>query len=252
VGGAARRATLIKQERAKSRDTLVLDAGDSLLAERDPAKATRGSSSVEMMNRLGYNAMTLGSQDITLLGLNDLRQRMAEAKFAVLSANAYVTHTQDLVTKPYTVIEMGGHRVGVLGVSDPLSTEEVTVSDPLEAAKKWLPELQSKADIIIVLSHAGLETDRLIADQLSGIDLIVSGGNTFFDKPMTSMRTGTILLYADQAVPGEAGRQVGVAHLAFDKAGNLLKHEWTRVALTESYADDPEIKAWLATLPPPQ
>jgi 2',3'-cyclic-nucleotide 2'-phosphodiesterase (5'-nucleotidase family) len=227
-----------------------LDAGDSLLAGRDPARATRGGSSVELMNRLGYNAMALGTQDITLLGLNDLQLRIAEAKFAVLSANAYVTNSQELVAKPYTVIELAGHRVGVLGVTDPLSSEDVTVSDPLEAAKKWLPELQSKADIIIVLSHAGLETDKLIADQVPGIDLIVSGGNTFFDKPITSARTGTVLFYADQAVPGEAGRQVGVARLSFDRAGRLLKREWKRVALTESYADDPEIKAWLATLSP--
>ena len=95
VGGVARRATTINQEKKKNPYTLVLDAGDSLVGDQDPALKTQGKSSVEAMNRLGYDAMALGPADLAL-GLETLRARMAEAKFPMLSANAVVTGTEEL------------------------------------------------------------------------------------------------------------------------------------------------------------
>ena len=70
VGGVARRATTINQEKKKNPYTLVLDAGDSLVGDQDPALKTQGKSSVEAMNRLGYDAMALGPGDLAL-GLDD-------------------------------------------------------------------------------------------------------------------------------------------------------------------------------------
>ena len=173
----ARRATVIREERNKGQRILVLDAGASLLNDRDPAKTTLGKSSIETMNLMGYDAMALGLLDISPLGLSELRQRMAEAKFPMLSANAYISGTTELVTKPYIVIEMEDHRVGILGLTEAGSTDEVMATDPIQAAREQIPELRRQADIIIVLSHAGPETDQQIADQVPGIAVIVSGRN---------------------------------------------------------------------------
>ena len=138
VGGVARRATLINQEMQKNPHTLVLDAGDSLVGDQDPALKTQGKSSVEAMNRLGYDAMALGPADLAL-GLAALRARMAEAKFPLLSANAVVTGTEELVAKPYAIRDFAGHRVAVVGLSGGNGTAEIGVRDPLAAAQKIVP-----------------------------------------------------------------------------------------------------------------
>ena len=65
AGGVARRATAISLERQRAEHVLVLDAGNSLLNDRDPARKTKGQTSVEAMNRMGYNAVALGMLDLT-------------------------------------------------------------------------------------------------------------------------------------------------------------------------------------------
>ena len=241
----ARRATVIKGERNKSEHTLVLDAGDSLLYDRDPAGITRGQSSIEVMNLMGYDAMALGLSDITKLSLDELRQRIDEADFAILSANAYVENTRELVAKPYVVIEMGEHRVGILGLTNAGAANGVSVTDPEEAVQEWLPEVQSLADIVILLSHAGPDVDKEIAQGIEGIDVVVSGGSMITTEPFVAEGTDTLVLHADNPLPGNTGQRVGVAYLAFDKGGHLITHNWARIILASAYSDDPEVAAWV-------
>ena len=219
--------------------------------DRHPAKITRGETSIEAMNLMGYDAMALGSLDVSALTRDELRQRISEADFAVLSANAYIADTQELLADPYIVIEMADHRVGILGLTDAVSVEDVSVTDPLQAAQSWLPELQGKADIIIVLSHAGLEVDQVIAERIPGIDVIVSGRSMTSDVPIIVQRTGTVLLHADTPQIGGAGERVGVAHLSFDKDGHLLRHDWTKIILTSDYAEDSEMNSWMRRIKTP-
>ncbi len=244
----ARRATVIRQERRRAEHILVLDAGNSLLKDRDPAKSTRGRSSVEAMNLMGYDAMALGLMDVSLLRLDELGQRIEEADFAVLSANARVAGTENLVTDPYVVIAMADHRVGILGLTEAGVASEVEVADPLETARKWVPELRRSADIVIVLSHAGLATDEIIAAQVPGIDVIVSGRSSLINNPVVSEGSGTILLHADRAIPGAAGERVGVAHLSFDSSGQLAEYDWQKIHLDYGYDEDPDMSAWLEAL----
>ena len=62
----ARRATIIAQERAEGEFVLVLDAGNSLVGDREPAQGSRGKSSVSAMDLMGYDAMALGPGDLAL------------------------------------------------------------------------------------------------------------------------------------------------------------------------------------------
>lgn len=244
----ARRATVIRTERTKAQHVLVVDAGAALMTDRDPAKATVGRSSVEVMNLMGYDAMALAMLDFSPLTLDELRQRMSEARFPMLSANAYISGTKELFAKPYTVLEMGGHQVGILGLTEAGSTDYILATDPVEAAQKWVPELRTKADIIIALSHAGLETDKRIAEQVYGIDVIVCGRSVSLDKALIVQQTGTMLVHADTSITGEAGRRIGVAHLSFDREGKLLKQDWTRITLTPDYDEDPEMLRLVSVL----
>ncbi|MBN1888552.1 MAG: hypothetical protein JW850_11200 [Thermoflexales bacterium] len=244
----ARRATRITQERDKGGIVLVLDAGDSLVGDQEPARKTKGQSSVALMNKLGYDAVALGPRDLTL-GVAALQERIKEAKFAVLSANAVPLRngsaSGEKLAEPYVLRESGGHSLALAGLSGGQGTPEIAVRDPLETAQALLNELDGQADVIILLSHAGDQIDRQIAAVVPGIDLIVSGGGPMLAEPWRSPQTGTLVVRADQASAGHAGRMLGIIQLSIDSSGKVVKHAWQRVSLGPEIADDPAMTTWV-------
>src|SRR4030042_4132769 len=104
------------------------------MGDQEPSLVSRGSTSIEAMHRIGYDAMALGWKEISSLGLAELNQRIEEADFPVLSANAYISGTESLMTEPYAIIPVADHLVGILGLTHIGTSEEVVVTDPLEAA----------------------------------------------------------------------------------------------------------------------
>lgn len=244
----ARRATVIREQRTKTQTLLVLDAGASLSGEKDPAAKTHGASSVELLNRMGYDALAVGLKDVRELGLSEFKKRMAEAKFAVLSANTYLTGTKELLATPYIVREMGGHRVAILGLTEAGATRDVYATDPLAAARGMMPELQSKADIIIVLSHAGARADVNIAEQVAGVDFIAGGDEIPIDNPYSAKNNDAMLAIPSFPRPGAAGENVGLAQLTFDSAGQRLNATWRQIVLDAALRDDAEIAQYVASL----
>ena len=245
LGGVARRATLIAHERAKGVPVLLLDAGNSLAGDQSPARTTLGATSIEAMNRLGYDAMALGGQDLAL-GPATLRQRMAEARFPLLSANAVDAASGQLIAKPYVVKTVGDQRIAIVGLTEITGTAEVNVHDPLATAKAIVPEAARNADAVIVLSHAGAAVDQQIADNVPGIALIVEGNGPALTQPRTSPTGGAWLVHADQPAIGHAGRNVGLARMVLGPQGKLEFFQWRDVALSPDFADDPAMATWVS------
>jgi 2',3'-cyclic-nucleotide 2'-phosphodiesterase (5'-nucleotidase family) len=240
----ARRATVINQEREQAGFLLVLDAGDSLTGDQPPAQSTLGRTSVTAMNMMGYDAMALGGQDLAL-SLPALRQRIAEAEFAILSANAVVSPTGEMVATSYLLHQFDGHTVAIVGLSEDSGTRDIAVRDPLVTAREIVAQLSTQADVIILLSHAGPLVDQQIAEAVPGIDLVISGGKFTSDSPWRSEKTGTLLLHADAASPGHAGRRIGIARLTFDQAGQLVDQSWQRLDLVPEVASDTTMLNWV-------
>jgi len=179
-GGVARRATVIQQVRSSSANpVLLLDAGSALFGQT-LANDSEGRVIIEAMNALGYDAMTVGAMDI-MRGLPALQARAKEARFPLLSCNIVNPKDGKPVFAPYTVVQRGSTRFGILGVSEPDVAQAanaagtVQVLSPVEAVLRYLPELRAKSDIVILLSHLGLTFDKSIAGNLPGIDVIVGG-----------------------------------------------------------------------------
>ena len=242
----ARRATKIADERKSGSSLLILDAGNSLAGDRDPALRSGGASSVEAMNLLGYDAVALGPRDLTL-GAATLRQRIAEASFSFLSANAVDQSTGELLAKPYAVRDIGGYRVAIVGVSGLGDTEEISVRDPLAAVKEAVADAEAESDVIVVLSNAGAEVNQQIADGVTGIAAIVGGGTGASAKPWVSSQTKTPVFHADEGSPGHAGRVLGVARLVLDRNGALTDYTWKPLKLGPEIPDDPSVAAWVKT-----
>ena len=233
-------------ERGKRELLLLLDAGNSLTGDRDPAQKTLGQSSVTAMNMMGYDAMALGPRDLAL-GLQELRQRIVEAEFTVLSANAVVSATGELVASPYILRQVDDHKIAIIGLSGGRGTQEIVVRDPLDTTQAVAAEAATQADIVILLSHAGTPTDQQIAEAVPGIDLIISGGEFQLTTPWQDDTTGTLILHADASSPGHAGRRLGIARLIFDVEGQLVSQRWQRLDLRPEIASDPTMTSWVQT-----
>jgi 2',3'-cyclic-nucleotide 2'-phosphodiesterase (5'-nucleotidase family) len=240
---------LIQQRRQQPDPLLVLDAGDALIHDRTPAISTQGATSIELMNMLGYDAMVLGEGDLEILGVSAVQQRMQEANFAVLSANVVLKESGELLAQPYAIWTFGGHRVAVIGVTGAADLPDVEILDPLEATKAAVDQLRDQADILILLSHAGLSVNRQIAEQVPEIDLIVSGGGQESTDSPERVDMGPAIVHADVSSPAHAGRRVGVGTWTFDAQGRLTQYDWNSIALTTEIVAEPTMDAWASQHP---
>lgn len=222
---------------------LLLDAGDALNGEEGLGLATKGKLMVEAMNLLGYQAMALGSGDF-VIGLDTLRIRMKAAQFPMLSANAVFSDTGQLVGQPYVIDDLGqGHKAAIIGLTDPdvlgfleaMNEPAVRVLDATETVRRYVQEVSGQADIIIVLSHMGLDFDQEVAKAVPGIDVIIGGKSGAVLNPANRVSpTGPVIAQA-----GSQGKYLGVLRLKFDGQGNLLGVEGGPVSLGSDIPDDP-------------
>ena len=212
---------------------------------------TAGEAVVAGMNLMGYDALALGPKDLTL-GPAVLRQRISQAQFAMLSANVLEVESGELLAPAYAVIEAGGQRLGILGLTrpPPLPRAGLEVADPQAALSRWLPEVSEQAHLVILLTNLDLRTAMGLAAQVQGIDLLVAALPG--QLPSTALRvpeTGTLAVTAEQAMPRHSGRRVGEWVLEVEANGLLRTQSWRSVEMSKLFADDLEMKALLEGYP---
>jgi 2',3'-cyclic-nucleotide 2'-phosphodiesterase (5'-nucleotidase family) len=167
---------------------LVLDAGDLLfkrystpIPENDLKGAMqRASLFIESCNRMGYDALGVGDDDLSL-GKDFLIEISRKANFPFLSSNLVEEGSGRLLFQPFLIKEVQGLRLGIFSLLGPdtftgpadLRKKGLIVKPPTEVAKSMVKELQSKADVILVLSHQGYPRDMELAQGVPGIHLIV-------------------------------------------------------------------------------
>jgi len=250
----ARRATVIEEERGLTPRVLLLDAGNSLTGQ-SLADSTKGKVVIEAMNRLGYTAMTIGEVELQL-GLEELRARMQEAQFPLLSANVTVKATGELLAKPYVIVEMEGLKVGILGLTNDNATQitsvsattgatsanigdKFVVSDALQAARKYVPEIAAQVDVVVVLSHTGKEMDQRLAQEVPGIAVIVGGATRQVLLPPLVVQNTLI------AQAGYDGEWIGRLRLTVGGGKKVVLHEGQVLALEPEFRDQPDMARWL-------
>lgn len=233
---------------------MLLDAGNALTSDQALTASTQGAVMIEGMNRLGYDAMTLGDQDFRW-GTEVIRARMGEATFAVLSANVYVGGTNSLFARPYVIKEMAGHRIAIVGVTGknllaylpPDRREPVLVADPVESVRRTLSNLAGRADIFIVCSNLGFQQDQQLAASVPGIAVIVGGNpGVLMPEPFREPTHGTVIVQA-----GYQGEWIGQLTLHINEAGKVVSYDGKTIALGADFADAPDIRAWLDSLAKP-
>jgi 2',3'-cyclic-nucleotide 2'-phosphodiesterase (5'-nucleotidase family) len=144
---------------------------------------SEGRVTVEAMNLMGYDALGVGTGEL-IKGPEILASRIAEAQFAVLSSNLVHSATGEPLLEPYVIVERGGVRFGVIGLTGTAALHGlesqwpgVTILPPEGTLSGYMDELRAQSDLIVVLSQLGLDADKVLATSVEGIDVIV-GGNT--------------------------------------------------------------------------
>lgn len=267
-GGVARMAAVINQIREEGGNTLLVDGGDRFTGTLYHQQH-RGQDNALVMNLLGYDAMTLGNHEFDD-GSDTLASFASELTFPAVSANITFpadNPAADLI-EPYTIIEVGGEQIGVIG----LTTADTPIVSSPEAGVEFsadyagvvnaITEELAAQDInkVVLLTHIGYQNDVALAAELSGVDVIVGGHS---HTPMSNAYTDAVVgeyptaltdadgnpVYVVQA--GEHAIYLGRLDVEFDAAGVVVDAGGDTILLSRYITPDPEVEALLADLTEP-
>ncbi|KNF09708.1 bifunctional UDP-sugar hydrolase/5'-nucleotidase periplasmic precursor UshA [Gottschalkia purinilytica] len=219
--GFAKIATKIKALKSSNPNVLLLDAGDTLHG-KPISSISKGESVVEVMNTVGYDAMVPGNHDFNY-GQDRLLELSKKMKFPLISSNIIKEDRSKYLTS-YVIKEVDGIKIGIFGLSTPETTYKtnpknvkgLTFKNPIESAKEMVSELKEKrVDVVVALTHLGLDessidTSQKVADNVSGIDLIIDGhSHTTLEK---GKWVGNTLI----AQTGDYDKNLGIVTLKFE------------------------------------
>jgi len=246
--GFAKISTLVQQHKANNPNTLLLDAGDTFHGTTF-ATLLRGESIAQLMNNVGYDAMTAGNHDFNY-GYERLLEIEDMLTFPLVSANVKNADGTRLF-EPYIIKEVDGIKLGIFGLATPETTykthpnnvEGLLFTDPAVEAKAMVAELTGKVDAIIAVTHLGIDesstdTSIKVAMAAPGIDLIVDGHS--HSTLVEGMQGGEDTLIVSA---GEYTKNLGVVELIFDANKKLVskKAHLTTKEETAQVEPDPAI-----------
>ena len=258
VGGFARCATCIRQWRRESPHSLTVDVGDVVQGTAF-SFADGGVGMIELFNRLGYDAWTLGNHDFDW-GPEKLEANLALSGAAVLTANlerggaaAGAFDGAWGKVMPWKVFEVGGFQIGLVGLItpglsswlDPESLGGTTATDPGPALERAVAECRGAgAEAVVVLGHMGwrFEDDyanpvRKILTGIKGVDVYL-GGHSHQNRPAW---------FVDDVLCTQAsyyGVHCGRVDLTFDlDARKLVDRRVFTLLMDDRYELDPEVMA---------
>ena len=269
-GGSARLAAAIVAERsaaeAVGRIVLTLDAGDQFMGTLFYTH-WRGEAEREVMNAIGYDAMTIGNHEFDN-GPPVLARFAASLACPLLSANMDASAEPALapLIRPFAVVARGGLRVGIVGlttadtprISSPgpgvrFAEEGAALGTAVQAARS------AGAEVVIALTHVGLGSDRRLAAAVPGLAAVVGGHSHTLLSNSADGAEGRYPLpvrgASGFAVPvvqaGANNRYLGRLDLDLDRSGRVLAASGDAREL--GYADPrhPGVEALVARLAEP-
>lgn len=263
-GGVARIQTLIKEQRAKNPDTLVVDGGDFSMGTLFQTIYGQQAPELRILGLMGYDATTLGNHeyDYRTSGLVQMLKSATDSD-EVLPAMVLCnidwknlnTEQKELQKafreaniKDYIIIKKGNVKIGITGVFgiDALScapTCALKFKDPVKAVQKTVQQMKDKEkpDLIICLSHSGTwadpeqSEDEILAKSVPDLDLIISGH--------THSRMSEPIVHGDTTIVscGEYGETLGSLHFEQKNNGRWKVSDFQCIPVTKSIQPDTKI-----------
>jgi 2',3'-cyclic-nucleotide 2'-phosphodiesterase (5'-nucleotidase family) len=231
LGGAAGLATLLDRERAAHPGALTVVSGD-FLSPSILSGVTRGGPMIDVFNAMGVDLVVAGNHEFDF-GLPVTDQRIAQSRFAWVASNLHDRAGKPLPgTQPRLVREMGGVKVGFLGLTTPETATsssggaDLAIDPPIEAARQAVAALKGEgAELIVAITHETIEEDRALAAALPEIQLILGGHEHI---PITFYEHGTLIQKS-----GTDGQFLAVVELQVEGAGSAkmtVTPSWRMIA----------------------
>ena len=253
IGGIARRATLVKKIKSATKNCYLLDAGDCMDGTAFSAEFF-AKADYDAMNLVGYDYGVFGNHDFNMTG-PQFTSLMQTVKFPLLLANATNKSDGKNPLPPYKIVVWDGLKVALFGLVTK-STESYTaakalykIDDPVEVAKKLVPELRKQADLVIGITHVGLDVDKELAQKVAGIDVLVGAHShtrlpvgvyeTTF-KPGPGDPKGTVIVQDHQWV-GELGRLDLTVMQGRDGRWRVSRFAEQLIPITKEIPEDPAV-----------
>ena len=260
-GGSARLVTAVEEARARSDNSILVDGGDQFQGTLFYTYY-KGEMTAEFMNRLGYDAMTVGNHEFDD-GPEVLRGFMDSVDFPVLMSNADVSGEEllaDTLMKS-TVIEKDGEKIGLIGLT-PQNTDElaspgpnITFTDPVAAVQGEVDKLTAEGiNKIIVLSHSGYGVDQKVAAETTGVDVIVGGhSNTFLSNTSDRAEGPYPTMVGDTAIVSAYayGKFLGELNVVFDDDGVITSATGEPLIMDAAVTEDAATVSRIAELAKP-
>jgi len=229
VGGFAHLKTLVDKIRAQRPGALLLDGGDTWQGSAT-SLWTNAQDMVDACIQLGVNVMTphwestFGAERVMEIVNKDFKK----ANIDFVAQNIITNDFGDQVFKPYTMKEMGGVKVAIVGQAfpyTPIANPRHMVPDWSfgirdDNMQKWVNDARAKgAKVVVVLSHNGMDVDLKMASRVTGIDAIF-GGHTHdgVPQPVKVKNAKGITLVTNA---GSNGKFLGV--MDFDVRGGKVQ-----------------------------
>ena len=254
AGGAVLLQQAVAAERAAKKNCLLLDAGDQAqgtlfysLFESEP--------SAKVMNILGYDAMVPGNHefDNACAGFQKFSEQLDAP---LVAANMRYAEKYNPVPDyaPWVIIERSGRKIGIVGIITPETSTAsspctaVHFDDPVAALQKAVNALQARGvNIIIALTHYGIEHDKALANKVTGVDIIVGGHShtLLSNKQSNAQGPYPVVEHSPSNQPVlvvtnvNGLRSLGVLDVTFDDAGKLVAWHGEPVLLVQQETQTP-------------
>lgn len=242
-GGLARLLTLKKQAVAANPNTIFTFGGDTV----SPSVETRtykGAQMIDAWNAVGIDYAVFGNHEFDIKK-TELLERMHESKFVWLGANVIEIKTKKIfaATPAYVVREIGGIKIGFIGLVLPETKqtssmdETLTVADVCTTAKPLVARLRSREHVsaVVAITHLSMAQDKQLA-ACARPDLIL-GGHEHTLLQSSANGTPIFKMTAD-------AREMGKFNLNFDaKTKRFESLDWEVIPVTDKIAEAPEFAA---------
>ena len=255
-GSYAQIATYVKDVRKNNKNVVLVDVGDAIQDNQvdvfaKDKKYYKDHPIPKVLNEMKYDVFVLGNHEFNF-GMKALDEILKDIKAKKLTSNFYYKKNDKRYIDATTIIEKDGVKLGIIGLSTPMSAKfeedtgnlkDMKFTSPTEEARTQVEKLKAKGvDAIIVIAHMGIENENNIPDTgmrdvinaVDGIDVVIAG-HMHKDVPSETIKNTLI------TEPHRYGTVVSEVDLTFDindkKEVKLVKKESKTVPVKALEAD---------------
>ena len=199
---AAALGGVIDSLRALNPDLLVFSAGDNRTGNpvndmyEEPSRPM-----TEVMNAFGVNVSVPGNHEFDAK-VAGFKKQVERSKFPYICSNVIIPDSMGFKLDPYKIFDVNGVKIGVVGIlqvnqrgtPDCLAdnVKGLTWLDPQKTAEKYVDIVRKQCDIEILLSHNGIDEDKISAQNMPQLDAIL-GGHTHTLVPANTIVNGVLI-----------------------------------------------------------